>query len=76
MFFITADRALSKRLGKLIPEMEQIVCSKFVNYLTMDVSMVDGSWSHSGRLLDEDHMEALAYLQCNFKNHIVDRQSS
>jgi hypothetical protein len=72
MFFFTGDRALWQRLDKLIPEMGQIICSKFVNFLTMDVS-IDGSWCHTGRLLNEDHMEALAYLQCNFKNHIVDK---
>jgi hypothetical protein len=76
MFFLTVDKALWKRLDKLIPEMGQIICSKFVNFLTMDMNMTDGSWSHSGKMLNEAHMIALAYLQCNFKNHIVDKQSS
>jgi hypothetical protein len=76
MFFTTANRALSKKLAKLIPEMEQIISSKFVNFLTMNVIPATGSWSHSGKLLHEEHMQALAYLQCNFKNHIVNKQSS
>lgn len=45
--------------------------AKFINFMTIKVSSSNESWLYSGKLTHSEHMLALAYLQSNFKNHIV-----
>lgn len=52
MFFSPNNQQLARRLARMVPEMEQIVCERFANFLTVDVAS-DNSWAHSGKLLHE-----------------------
>lgn len=41
----------------------------------MNISAVDGTWCHSGTIINNEHIYAMAYLQANYKYHIVNRKA-
>lgn len=73
MFFLGSNPKITSRYLKLIPDVEQLLKAKFVNFITMDVSSRDDSWSHHNKILHTEHAIAQAFLQSNFKNHVVNR---
>lgn len=62
-----------EHLGKCLPEISVISHAKIANFITMDVMRDKNEWrcypySH----LNHDHLLLQAYLQMNFKNHVLD----
>ena len=62
-----------QHLEKCVPELPAISTAKIANFITMDVMKNKNEWSsYPYSHLHQDHLLVQAYLQMNFKNHVLD----